>query len=212
MTKKCSKLFARQIQSVNKRHQYVKNPPPSAAKHGIGVNSAAKVRLFFDICKKKEKNRSKGSDFSFSAFSCQPSDLAAGVLLIVSISLDLPVPREHGLFAVGFVLLRVERGSVGSQLAEVVLAGLHRRGYLREAGVRPYLVRRLRSRTIVSIRSTEVHARTDFALRRGFTVGTDDVRTAAVTVFGLGFGKTTLYVVNTIKILDLSHSSVFFMG
>ena len=62
------------------------------------------------------------------------------MLLIVGVAFDHPVPCEHGLFAVGFVLLRVERSSVGSQLAEVILAGLHRRGYLREAGVCPNFV------------------------------------------------------------------------
>ena len=134
------------------------------------------------------------------------------MLLIVGVAFDHPVPRLHGLLAVGGVLLRVERSDVGSQLAEVVLAGFHRCSDHCEAGVRPYLVRRLWSRALVGLRTAEVHTRTDFALRRCFTVGTDDVRTAGVTVFGLRFGKTTLYVVNTIKILDFSHSSVFFTG
>ena len=84
------------------------------------------------------------------AFSRQPSDLAARMLLIVGVAFDHPVPCEHGFFAVGFVLLCLESSGVGSQLAEVVLASLHRRGYLREAGVRPDFVRRLRRRALVA--------------------------------------------------------------
>ena len=41
----------RQIQSVNKRHQYVKNPTPPPSQNGFGVNSAAKILQFFELCK-----------------------------------------------------------------------------------------------------------------------------------------------------------------
>ena len=48
---KCAKLLTRQIQSVNKRHQYVKNPTPPPSQNGFGVNSAAKILQFFELCK-----------------------------------------------------------------------------------------------------------------------------------------------------------------
>ena len=41
----------RQIQSVNKRHQYVKNPTPPPSQNGFGVNSAAQILQFFELCK-----------------------------------------------------------------------------------------------------------------------------------------------------------------
>ncbi len=109
-----------------------------------------------------------------SAFSIQLSDLAAGMLLVISISLYHPVPRLHGLFAVGFVLLRVERSGVGCQLTQVVLAGLHRRGYLREAGVRPNFVRRLRRRAGYRTNASDVEAAAVRTLGRGYTVGSEN--------------------------------------
>ena len=70
--------------------------------------------------------------------------LVAGVLLIVGVALDHPVPCEHGLFAVSVVLLCLESSGVGTELAQIVLAGLDCCSDHCEAGVRPYLVLRFR--------------------------------------------------------------------
>jgi len=140
---------------------------------------------------------------SFCRFFCI---LAVSETIVVLVTADFPVVDLERLLAAREVLLSDEGCLVGSDLGEVTFTLLHHRGYGAETQTCCCFIRRDRSGAIVRVLLADVQARAVRVLGGCFTVSTNEVRSAYMTVSNGRFGKTTLSVVNTGCINDFCHS------
>ena len=115
---------------------------------------------------------------------CEP---LAVVRLIIFVAADLPVPCEHGLFAVGLVSLRGEGDLVVGDLREILLTSLDHRGYRGEACADLQLSRAERRGTLVRVRVLHVQTLTVGVGTCSLAVRGYHVVAVVVTVLFLGF-------------------------
>ncbi len=118
-------------------------------------NSAAKLRIFFDICKYSGKKIKKEplSRLSTRSVGTLHGSLAV-VGCVVLISTDFPEVSLHGLFATGSVLLCREVLLVRGDLVEIALTSLHSSSHSGEACTSIQLVGRQRGRTLLFMRNS----------------------------------------------------------
>ena len=126
------------------------------------------------------------------------------VRLIVLLTADFPVPCEHGLFAVGLVLLRGEGDLVVGDLREILLTRLDHRGYRGEACSDLQLFRAERRGAL--LRGTEVQTVTLVVGRCRYAVGSQEHLLARVLSALTGFCQCAGYMIDSGRISYICHS------
>ena len=127
------------------------------------------------------------------------------VLLIVSITANLPEVRLHGLATTRFVLLREERCAVGCDLREVFHAGVNRGGDGTEAQTSGNALLRLADVHTIGVTLADVETRAVWIRGRGGAVRTNQVIAVTVTIYFLRFCQGALYELNTRRVRYFSH-------